>query len=109
MIRAVIDHSVYPDIEHGDDFADDFDRADYIHRICTAWDFGVPPESQTVALFREWRGVFDRFPVDASPAYHAFRAHFRWPAVPMNLCLSSAHWEVLDALEGRDDPFRDLV
>jgi hypothetical protein len=105
----VIDHSVYPDIEHSDVFVDDFDRADYLHRVCTSWDFGVPPEPYTVSLLRGWRDVFDRFPVSASPAYHAFRAHFRWSAVPMALCLSTANWEALDALEGRDDPFRDCV
>ncbi len=105
----MIDHSVYPDVAHGDDFEDDFDRADYLHRVCTSWDFGVPPEHYTVTLLRGWRTVFDRFPVSASPAYHAFRAHFGWSAVPMDLCLSTANWEMLDALEGRDDPFRDCV
>jgi hypothetical protein len=105
----VIDHSVYPDMPHGDDFADDFDRADYVDRICAAWDFGVPPEPETVALLREWRTVFDRFPVPASPSYHAFRAFFGWPAVAMELCLAPAQWAVLDVLEGRDDPLKDRV
>jgi len=102
----VIDHSVYPDIEHADGFDDDFDRADYIHRICTAWDFGVPPEPYTVDLFRDWHDVFDRFPIVTSPAYHAFRAYFRWPAVPIETSLSTAQWELLDKLEDRDDPCR---
>jgi hypothetical protein len=105
----VIDHSVYPDIEHGNDFADDYDRADYVHRICTAWDFGVPPEPYTVALFRDWREVFDRFPIASSPAYHAFRRYFGWPDVPIERNLSTPQWEVLDRLEGRDDPCRDAV
>ena len=105
----MIDHSVYPDTEHGNDFEDDYDRADYVHRICAAWDFGVPPEPYTVELFRGWREVFDRFPIASSPAYHAFRAYFRWPAVPMERCLSTAQWEVLDAREERDDPCRDSV
>ncbi len=52
-----IDHSVYPDIEHGEDFEDDGDRADYVMRVCAAWDLGVPPERATVALFREWRSI----------------------------------------------------
>ncbi|MEA2689084.1 MAG: hypothetical protein QOD51_1691 [Candidatus Eremiobacteraeota bacterium] len=105
----MIDHSAYPDTEHGDDFEDDYDRADYVHRICTAWDFGVPPEAYTVELFRGWRDVFDRFPIASSPAFHAFRATFRWPAVPPAPCFSTAQWEILDALEGRDDPCRDSV
>jgi hypothetical protein len=105
----VIDHSVYPDMHHPNDFADDFDRADYVDRICSSWDFGVPPESETVALFRGWRDVFDRFPVPASPSYHAFRAFFRWPAVAVERCLAPAQWEILDELEGRDDPFRNRI
>jgi hypothetical protein len=32
--KVVVDYSVYPDVEHGDHFEDDFDRADYVHRIC---------------------------------------------------------------------------
>jgi hypothetical protein len=105
----VIDHSVYPDAEHGNDFEDDYDRADYVHRICAAGDFGVPIDSDTIALFREWREVFDRFPIADSPSYHALRAYFRWPAVPMEPSFYAAPWETLDALEGRDDPYRDLV
>ena len=58
----MIDHSVYPDVEHGEEFEDDYDRADYVQRICAACDFGVPPDRDTVALFRGWRDVFDRFP-----------------------------------------------
>jgi hypothetical protein len=105
----VIDHSVYPDVDHGEEFEDDYDRADYVQRICAACDFGVPPDRDTVALFRGWRDVFDRFPIPDSPSYHALRAHFRWPAVPIEPCFYPAPWETLDALEGRDDPCRDLV
>ncbi len=57
----MIDHSVYPDLGHGEDFEDDYDRADYVHRICAAWDFGVPPEAYTVEslprLARDLRSV----------------------------------------------------
>jgi hypothetical protein len=105
----VIDHSVYPDVEHGDDFADDYDRADYVQRICAASDFGVPPERDTVEMFRSWRAVFDRFPIPDSPTYHAFRGHFGWPAVTKERSFYPAPWETLDALEGRDDPCRDAV
>jgi hypothetical protein len=105
----VIDHSVYPDVEHGDSFEDDFDRADYVQRICAAADFGVPPDSDTIELFRGWREIFDRFPFPASPTYHAFRSHYRWPTMPKRRSLHPARWEILDRLEGRDDPCRDLV
>jgi len=78
----VIDHNSYPDVEHGEGFGDDYDRADYSD-ACAASDFGVPPDRDTVTLFRDWRDVFDRFPIPDSPSYHALRAHFRWSAVPV--------------------------
>jgi|SRR5947209_6585595 len=93
----------------GEGLEDDYDRADYVRRICRACDFGVPPDHDTVALFRGWRDVFDRYPLPDSPAYHALRAYFRWPDVPMEPSFYPAQWEVLDALEGHDDPCRDLV
>jgi hypothetical protein len=105
----MIDRSVYPDIPHGDEFTDEYDRADYLQRICSAIDFGVPPDSETLALLSGWRDVFDRFPLADSPSYHGLRAHFRWPAVPMERSLHPAPWETLDALEGRDDPCRDRM
>ncbi len=49
------------------------DRADYVHRVCAAWDFGIVPEVLTFRLFRAWRDIFDRYPLPHSPAYHAFR------------------------------------
>ncbi len=105
----MIDRTVYPDVEHGEGFEDDYDRADYVQRICAAGDFGVPPDRETVELFRGWRTVFDRFPLAGSPTYHALRAHYRWPVVAMEPSFYPARWETLDALEGRDDPCRDRV
>ena len=105
----LIDRTVYPDVEHGDDFEDDYDRADYLQRICAASDFGVPPDRDTITLFRDWRTVFDRFPVPDSPTFHALRGEFGWPRVPMEPSFYPAAWETLDALEGRDDPVRDRV
>jgi hypothetical protein len=105
----VIDHTVYPDAEHGDQFEDDYDRADYVHRICAASDFGVPLDAQTRMLFRGWRDVFDLFPIPDSPSYHGLRAHFGWPAVRVEPSFYPAPWETLDALEERDDPCRDEV
>jgi len=102
-----IDHSVYPDIEHGEDFEDDGDRADYVMRVCAAWDFGVPPERATVALFREWRSIFDRFPLPHSPSYHAFRATYRWPMLPIPESPLLTRWEKIDAREEREDCMRD--
>ncbi len=105
----MIDQSVYPDGAHAETFVDDLDRADYVHRICAAFDFGIAPEPDTVALFRSWRDVFERFPLLDSPGYHALRAHFRWSRMPVAMHPLAAPWEVLDAREERDDPCRDLV
>ena len=105
----MIDRTVYPDIEHGDSFEDDFDRADYVQRICAAGDFGVPPDAETVALFRGWRQVFDLFPLPESPTYHALREYYRWPAVAIERSIHPAQWEMLDGIEGREDPCRGLV
>ncbi len=104
-----IDRSVYPDVDHGDDFEDDGDRADYVMRICAAWDYGVPPLRETVELFGEWRRVFDRFPLLHSRSYHAFRATFGWSTLEIPESPLATRWEQMDAREGRDDPMRDLT
>lgn len=39
-IRVYIDHSVYPDLENlPEELVTPEDKADYIQRICAAWDF----------------------------------------------------------------------
>lgn len=77
-----IDGSVYPDLDEPPRSLDTpEDRADYVQRICAAWDFGIQPEQATVDLLAGWQEVFDRFPLYVSPSYHAFRACFGWPSV----------------------------
>lgn len=50
-----LDYSVYPDIEdlpqtlHSPE-----DKADYVARICHAWDFGIVPTLETFELFGDW-------------------------------------------------------
>lgn len=84
-----------------------YDRADYVQRVCAAWDFGVHPEPQTFAQLKEWREVFNRFPVLTSPAYHAFRAWFGWEpmAFPDGIVPATPRWKILDRLEGRGEDF----
>lgn len=105
-----IDHSVYPDLDEPPDALEDpAEKADYVHRVCAAWDFGIVPDPETFRLFRGWRDVFDRYPLHALPAYHAFRSWFGWPAVEKTRILDS-HAERLDRREGRgEDPCRDRV
>jgi hypothetical protein len=104
-----IDHSVYPDLSVlPDDLVTPGDRADYVHRICSAWDYGIVPEPETFRLFRSWRGVFDRYPLPHSPAYHAFRSWFGWPDAERGTVLETTA-ERLDRREGRTDPCADML
>ena len=76
-----IDRSLYPDEPAPASLDTLEDRADYVARVCGAWDFGIVPEPETITLFEGWRDVFDAFPVPSSIAYHTFRAWYRWPPV----------------------------
>jgi hypothetical protein len=108
-----LDHSVFPDLDAPpEELSDDAARADYVQRICAAWDFGVHPDRQTFALFSTWRDLFDRFPVLTSPAYHAMRTWFGWPSLPYpkGVRATTPRWVHLDQMEGRDDdPCEQLV
>jgi hypothetical protein len=108
-----IDHSVYLDLADPPDVLETMEeRADYVHRICCAWDFHVHPEPETFELFSQWKEVFDRFPIPTSPAYHAFRAWFGWepvnpvPGLPGPIPL----YQHLDRLEDRpEDPCSTMI
>ena len=79
----MIDYSVYPDVaELPIKFHSLEEQADYVTRICGAWDFGMPPTSETFSLFATWKQVFDCFPLKHSPAYAAFRTAFGWTLMP---------------------------
>lgn len=113
MTPMHIDGSVFPEREapprtlHSVE-----DQADYVHRVCAAWDYGVPPDAHTFALFSAWRDVFDRFPIVTSPAYHAMRAWFGWEPVPVpaGLHLPRPRYRQYDDLEGRGiDPYEQWV
>ena len=108
-----IDHSVFPDCEDPPHTLDTAEaKADYVHRVCSAWDFHILPEPETFCLFAQWKDVFDRFPLIASPAYHAFRAWFGWQplAIPATLSRPTQLYRVLDAKEGRaEDPCEQMI
>lgn len=96
-----IDYSVYPDLDENPEISTPEDRADYVARICGAWDFGVMPTPETFDLFAEWREIFDRFPIGTSPAYHALLAWYGWPAKPG--WILEAEYERSDRAAGRED------
>lgn len=99
-----IDGSVYPDLDRvPTELKTDSDRADYVHRVCGAWDHGIPPTDATVKLFSGWKRIFDDFPIAGSASYHAFRSLNGWE--PVGADLMEAGFERSDRREGRTDPF----
>lgn len=110
FVCRMIDDTLYPELETVPvDLPRPEDRAEFLDRLCAAWDFGVPPRTATVEMMRPWRDVFDRFPVPHSPSYHALRTWFRWPEVPREPWFGSCIYEQLDAIEGRSDPCEGTV
>ncbi len=99
-----LDHSVYPDLTIPPESLTSMeDKADYVQRVCTAFDFGIFPETADWQLFATWQEVFDRFPLPHSPAYHTFRTRFGWPQVARGTHGLVPGWKVQDLHEGRED------
>jgi hypothetical protein len=112
-MSMAIDQSVYPDLDQPPSVLETpHAKADYVHRICSAWDFGVHPEPATFDLFARWQDVFDLFPIVTSPGYQAFRAWFGWPALelPAGIPAATPRWLHLDRLENRPpDPCERMI
>lgn len=106
-----IDQSVYPDLAEPPAVLHSPEaKADYVHRVCTAWDFHIHPEPRTFELLSGWKDVFDRFAFPTSPAYRAFRAWFGWEPVPTHLPGPTPLYVHHDRVEGRlDDPCESMV
>jgi hypothetical protein len=104
-----IDHSVYPDTEAPGDLVTEAEKADHLHRVLSAFDHGVVPDAETLELLRGWKRIFDRFPMKASPAYHALRSLFGWESVERLPSLAEPTYVKLDRIEGREDGFEDRV
>ena len=103
-----LDQSVYPDCDCPPDTLETpGDRADYLHRICGLWDYGIVPEPGTFELLRGWKDVFDAFPVPHSAAYHAFRSIFHWKPVEGHVLRPV--YRIYDLKEGRSDPCEDCI
>ena len=104
-----IDHSLYPDTAAPEDLRDEFVAADYVQRVCGAYDFGIVPSAEVLGTLRGLRAVFDRFPLPASPAYHALRRLFGWTAVA-SVPPARLRYELFDLREGRAaDPCLNAV
>jgi len=104
-----LDGSVYPDQELPQELFTQQQKADYLHRLVAAFDFGLPPDAATLSLLSGWRDVFDAYSLPSSPGYHALRCFFRWPEVAKTPFPSEPAYLKLDGLEGRTDGFEDWV
>jgi len=106
----MLDHSVYPDLSPApDDLQTEAERADYVHRIWSGFDFGVFPEQADWERFSAWKDVFDRFPLPHSPAYHTFRSRYGWTPSPRGRSGLMPGWKAQDLREGRTDPCEQNV
>jgi len=104
-----LDESLYPDHPPPDRHAplSDREKAEHIHRVCTAWDFGLPPEWETLRTLSAWATVLDQFPLPCSLAYHTLRFLFHLPPVEGHILETAA--ERSDRREGRSDPVAHQV
>lgn len=79
-----IDGALYPDPEVPSELNTLADRVDFLARLCSAWDFGLLPELDTVAEIRrpEWREAVDACRLLTSPVYHLVRSWHNLPTLP---------------------------
>ncbi|HYG61901.1 MAG TPA: hypothetical protein VEL74_04930 [Thermoanaerobaculia bacterium] len=79
-----IDGALYPDTETPDKLETRAERVDFLARLCSAWDFGLLPDADTVDEIRRtvWREAVDAARLLTSPAYHLVRSWHGLPALP---------------------------
>ncbi len=103
-MKPEIDASLYPDEPAPLDLRDERVAADYVHRVCGAYDFGIPPSPGVVATLRTLRPVFDKYPVSGSVGFHALRRWFGWEELP-SVVPPALRSDRRDFIEGRQpDP-----
>jgi len=78
-----IDGSLYPDEEPPEMLEGFGERVDFLARLCSAWDFGVLPEEETLREVRRqsWRNAVDACRLATSPAYHLLRRFHGLPEI----------------------------
>ena len=78
---AWLDAALYPDVEPPEELSTLADRIDFIARLCSAWDFGLLPEWETVVEVRRpaWRAAVDSCRLLTAHSYHLLR---RWHGLP---------------------------
>lgn len=75
-----IDGSLYPDTDTPSRLDTLADRVDFLTRLCSAWDFGLLPERDTLNTLQspDWREAVEACRLLTSPAYHLLR---QWHAL----------------------------
>jgi hypothetical protein len=81
---AWLDGALYPDTNTPDALDSLEAQVDFLARLCSAWDFGLLPEKDTVQEIRraDWRPAVDACRLLTSPAYHLLRRWHGLPALP---------------------------
>jgi len=79
-----IDGALYPDVDPPDALETLGDQIDFIARLCSAWDFGLLPDWETLVEVRRapWRLAVDACNLLTSPTYHLLRQWHHLPPVP---------------------------
>jgi len=79
-----IDGALYPDTETPSALDTLAERVDFLARLCSAWDFGLLPEMETVTEIRrpEWREAVEACRLLTSPVYHLLREWHDLPSLP---------------------------
>ena len=79
-----IDGALYPDTAVPDEIRTLEERVDFLARLCSAWDFGLLPDRETVEEIRRpfWREAVDTARLLTSPAYHLVRTWHGLPTLP---------------------------
>jgi hypothetical protein len=79
-----IDGALYPDTEAPEEVETLAQRVDFLARLCSAWDFGLLPDADTIDEIRRtiWRETVDAARLLTSPAYHLVRSWHGLPTLP---------------------------
>ena len=84
MMNSWIDGTLYPDTEVPTELESLSEKVDFLARLCSAWDFGLLPDSETVNEVKKssWTPAVDACQLLTSPAYHLLRQWHGLPEVP---------------------------
>ena len=84
MMSEWFDYSLYPEEDAPQPPTSLTEKADFIARLCAAWDFGILPYPETVAEIRQthWQEAVEECQLLTSIAYHIVRQWHQLPELP---------------------------